>query len=207
MGTTYIFGAGASLHAGYPLVSTMGALWLDFMLRIPIPQFQSDAQFLIDTFGKAPNAEDVITAIQSRIKELEKIGTPDSEAERTMLGNCRGRLTSALREWFRDIHTKAAPVYAGHGLVFAANAGLTKGLALFAGPVGWALDALWGGMIAAGPAYRVTIPCVVQVALIRQSMLCRKRERKLRILRTVGMVALIALACILAVLAVRDLMR
>src|SRR5271157_506982 len=112
MGTTYIFGAGASLHAGYPLVSTMGALWLDFMLRIPIPQFQSDAQFLIDTFGKAPNAEDVITAIQSRIKELEKIGTPDSEAERTMLGNCRGRLTSALREWFRDIHTKAAPVYA-----------------------------------------------------------------------------------------------
>lgn len=112
MSTTYVFGAGASLHAGYPLVSTMGSLWLDFMLRIPIRQFESDAQFLIDTFGKAPNAEDVITAIQSRVKELENIGTAESESERTVLGNCRGRLTSALREWFRDIHTKAAPAYA-----------------------------------------------------------------------------------------------
>jgi len=37
----------------------------------------------------------------------------------------------------------------GHGLAFAANAGLTKGIALFAGPVGWALDAIWGGTIIA----------------------------------------------------------
>jgi hypothetical protein len=58
MSTTYIFGAGASLHAGYPLVSTMGESWLDFMLHIPLPQFQSDAQSLIDTFGKSPKAED-----------------------------------------------------------------------------------------------------------------------------------------------------
>jgi uncharacterized protein YaaW (UPF0174 family) len=92
----------------------------------------------------------------------------------------------------------------GHGLAFAANAGLTKAVALFAGPAGWALDALWGGMIAAGPAYRVTIPCVVQVALIRQSAVRRQRRRRLR---WVGMAALIALVCILALLAAPRFLR
>jgi uncharacterized protein YaaW (UPF0174 family) len=95
----------------------------------------------------------------------------------------------------------------GHGLVFAANAGLTKAVALFAGPVGWALDAIWGGMIVAGPAYRVTIPCVVQVAVIRQSMLRKQRETGRRKLRLIGLVALIALVCMIAVLAARHFIR
>jgi uncharacterized protein YaaW (UPF0174 family) len=95
----------------------------------------------------------------------------------------------------------------GHGLAFAANAGLTKGLALFAGPIGWALDAMWGGMILAGPAYRVTVPCVVQIALIRQSMLQRERQRKWRILRKVGLAVLVTVALLLAGLAARHFMR
>jgi uncharacterized protein YaaW (UPF0174 family) len=70
----------------------------------------------------------------------------------------------------------------GHGLAFAANAGLTKGMALFAGPIGLAFDALVGGAILAGPAYRVTIPCVVQVALIRKAMRQRRRVRFRRVL-------------------------
>ncbi len=101
-----------------------------------------------------------------------------------------------------------ANVALGHGLAFAANAGLVKAVALFAGPVGWALDAIWGGMLAAGPAYRVTIPCVVQVAFIRQSMLRKQQEAKRRKLRVVKMVALIALLCIvLAILVARHFMR
>lgn len=95
----------------------------------------------------------------------------------------------------------------GHGLAFAANAGLTKGLALFAGPIGWALDAMWGGMILAGPAYRVTLPCVVQVALIRQSLLQRQRQRKWRILRKVGVAVLVTVALLLAGLAAGHFMR
>lgn len=95
----------------------------------------------------------------------------------------------------------------GHGLAFATNAGLTKGLALFAGPIGWALDAIWGGIIVAGPAYRVSIPCVVQVALIRQSMLRRQRARRSRILRTIGIVTLLALASVVVLLAARSFMR
>lgn len=86
----------------------------------------------------------------------------------------------------------------GHGLALATNAGITKGLAMCAGPIGWALDAIWGSVVLAGPAYRVTLPCVVQVALIRQSMLDRRRKRSLRILGIIGIALLIALTAIAA---------
>lgn len=92
----------------------------------------------------------------------------------------------------------------GHGLALATNAGLTKAIALFAGPVGWALDAVWGGMILAGPAYRVTLPCIVQVALIRQSMLRNQQETRRRKL----MLASIALLlCVLVALVARHFWR
>jgi uncharacterized protein YaaW (UPF0174 family) len=59
---------------------------------------------------------------------------------------------------------------------FAADTRFVKGLALFAGPIGWALDPTWGGLMVAGPAHRVTLPCVVQVAPIRQSIVHRQRR-------------------------------
>lgn len=61
------------------------------------------------------------------------------------------------------------------GLTFAANRGLTRWLSVFAGPVGAVLNAAWIAYDVGAPAYRVTIPCVIQVALIRQiasSALC-----------------------------------
>ena len=54
------------------------------------------------------------------------------------------------------------------GLTVAANRGVAKGLSVLAGPIGLAIAALWTAIDLAGPAYRVTIPSVIQVALIRQ---------------------------------------
>jgi hypothetical protein len=112
MRTTFVFGAGASLHAGYPLASTMGEALLDFMLKSSNPWQQDAARFLIDTFGKSPNIEDVITELQSRIDSLKEAKTSGGKAERMRLGNCRGHLGTSLREWFGQIHTKPAPAYA-----------------------------------------------------------------------------------------------
>ena len=56
----------------------------------------------------------------------------------------------------------------GRGLTFAANRGLVKGLSVFAGPIGIAVAAVWTAIDLASPAYRVTIPSVIQVALIRR---------------------------------------
>lgn len=56
----------------------------------------------------------------------------------------------------------------GHGLKLATNAGITKAISIFAGPIGWAITGMWTAIDIAGPAYRVTIPTVIQVAFLRQ---------------------------------------
>ncbi len=55
----------------------------------------------------------------------------------------------------------------GHGLSLAANAGLAKGIAMFAGPVGLAFTGFLVAHSAAGPAYRVTVPAVIHIAAVR----------------------------------------
>jgi len=55
----------------------------------------------------------------------------------------------------------------GRGLTLAANAALTRAIGLFAGPIGITLTALWTAIDLAGPAYRVTIPAVIQIAYLR----------------------------------------
>lgn len=56
----------------------------------------------------------------------------------------------------------------GRGLSLGANATLTKTLSILAGPVGWIITGLWTAVDIAGPAYRVTIPSVIYVAMLRK---------------------------------------
>jgi uncharacterized protein YaaW (UPF0174 family) len=67
-----------------------------------------------------------------------------------------------------------AKAVVGRGLSLAANAGLTRMMGFFAGPIGWVLTALWTAFDIAGPAFRVTIPCVVQVAFLRAKLTYQK---------------------------------
>ena len=55
----------------------------------------------------------------------------------------------------------------GRGLSFAANAALTRTIGIFAGPIGWAVTALWTLIDVAGAAYRVTILATIMVAYLR----------------------------------------
>lgn len=56
----------------------------------------------------------------------------------------------------------------GHGLNFAATGSMMKGISAFAGPIGWGLTAIWTAYDLGSPAYRITIPCVIQIAYMRQ---------------------------------------
>ena len=56
------------------------------------------------------------------------------------------------------------------GLDFAANAAITRSMALFAGPIGWALTGAWTAIDIAGPAYRMTIPATIEIAYLRLKM-------------------------------------
>jgi uncharacterized protein YaaW (UPF0174 family) len=62
------------------------------------------------------------------------------------------------------------------GLSFAANSGLTRTMSILAGPIGWVITGIWTAIDIAGPAYRVTIPAVIQVAVLRQKHLYGNAE-------------------------------
>lgn len=59
----------------------------------------------------------------------------------------------------------------GRGLSFAGNAALTRTMAILTGPIGWIITGVWTAIDIASPAYRVTIPAVIQVAALRQKYL------------------------------------
>jgi len=44
-------------------------------------------------------------------------------------------------------------------------------MAVLTGPIGWVITGLWTAIDIAGPAYRVTIPTVIQIAVLRQQYL------------------------------------
>jgi uncharacterized protein YaaW (UPF0174 family) len=56
----------------------------------------------------------------------------------------------------------------GRGLPFAVNAALTRTMGVMLGPIGWVVTGIWTVADLASPAYRVTVPCVVQIAYMRQ---------------------------------------
>jgi len=56
----------------------------------------------------------------------------------------------------------------GRGLAFAGAGIMMRSISAFAGPIGWAITAAWTAFDVAGPAFRVTIPAVIQVAFLRQ---------------------------------------
>lgn len=66
----------------------------------------------------------------------------------------------------------------GRGLSFAGNAALTRTMAILTGPIGWVITGLWTAIDIAGPAYRVTIPAVIQVAVLRQKCLYEKQAEE-----------------------------
>ncbi|WGE66699.1 DUF3944 domain-containing protein [Actinobacillus equuli subsp. haemolyticus] len=66
----------------------------------------------------------------------------------------------------------------GRGLTFAGNAALTRSIAVFAGPIGWTITGAFTTIDLAGPAFRVTIPIVVQIALLRKEYEAQKANLK-----------------------------
>lgn len=63
----------------------------------------------------------------------------------------------------------------GKGISLVGNQVLTKSISALSGPVGWAITSLWTIYDIAGPAYRVTIPAVLEIAYLRQNLKEKQR--------------------------------
>ena len=58
----------------------------------------------------------------------------------------------------------------GKGIAFVGNQALTKSLSVLSGPIGWAITGLWTAYDISGPAYRVTVPAVLEIAYLRKEI-------------------------------------
>lgn len=65
----------------------------------------------------------------------------------------------------------------GRGLTFGAGAAITKSVSLALGPIGWAITAAWTLADLSSPAYRVTVPAVIQIAYMRNKIIAKKTYR------------------------------
>lgn len=70
--------------------------------------------------------------------------------------------------WSMNVANVVARQMVGRGVAFASSAAMSRGLAVLTGPIGWALTAAWTAYDIAGPAYRVIVPAVIQIAYLRQ---------------------------------------
>ena len=66
------------------------------------------------------------------------------------------------------IANQIARVILGQGLMLGTNAALMRWASILSGPVGWVIGGVWTAVDIAGPAYSVTIPCVIHIAMLRK---------------------------------------
>lgn len=142
---------------------------------------------------KAPyNSERGITEIENSILETILTKTLDdmSEADKEKLMhdmggkaglNAGGVTTAAFIAIFRSggfysyqltviIANQIARLILGSGLKLATNAALTRTASILTGPIGLTIGAIWTAIDIAGPAYKVTIPCVIHIAMLRKKL-------------------------------------
>ncbi len=107
---------------------------------------------------------------------IEEMGRENSEALKAVQGPAAAAAIIAVFRagGFKSYQITLIVVNAiwkvlfGHGLKLAGNAALAKYLGILAGPIGWAITGIWTALDVAGPAYRVTIPGVLYVAMLRK---------------------------------------
>jgi hypothetical protein len=86
----------------------MGSELLDWMFQHQNGYFRPSAEFFISNFGKSPNIEDLITRISAEIESLRHDG---EKSTRHQLGNHQGKLSEAIRQWFRQIRLSPSRAY------------------------------------------------------------------------------------------------
>ena len=102
--TTYIFGAGASFHAGYPFVRMMGDQLLEWMRRqspCGLFDFANSATFLKQRFGN--DIEDLFAGVQKEIDAQR----PGYSIYANVHKPC---LVEGMRQWFASIHRTAPAI-------------------------------------------------------------------------------------------------
>jgi hypothetical protein len=102
--TTFVFGAGASKDAGYPLASSMGQELVEWMEASE--DFRSTATWLKDRFDNPTDIESVLTEMDDILAREER------SSDSTLIANVhKPAITQALRSWFLQIRERQEGSY------------------------------------------------------------------------------------------------
>jgi len=138
-----------------------------------------------DTYAGTPEVEDGIlkslliasfekmTAAE-REQVLKDLDIPDAAALAARgatavgAGILAATLTSAMAYQLSSIVAMSTMrALLGRTLTMSAASIVARPITILAGPIGWAVTGAWALADMASPAYRVTVPCVVQIAYMR----------------------------------------
>ena len=109
--TTYVLGAGASAHVGYPLTTALGSDLLNWMKKqTRFDLYAPTARSLEDTFGSVANLEDLLTEMVNSVLAYAA-DTSERTASRTQFQQDYFVLTCALQERFAEIRENPAHAY------------------------------------------------------------------------------------------------
>jgi len=129
------------------------------------------AKILADIVKDMKEPERVKLAQQLGINNFEGI-TAATVATALQMAFLAGGFKSFQLTWM--IANMVSNAMLGRGLAYASKAAWMRGASMFTGPVGWSVTGAWTLIEVAGPAYRVTIPAVIQVALLRKKLQAEK---------------------------------
>lgn len=121
-------------------------------------------KILKDSFEKMTPEEKAAILKELDVTDLGMLG-PAAGAAFIAAGRAGGFATYKLALVVANAVSRAL---LGRGLPLAVNAAATRTIGLVLGPIGMVVTGLWTLADMASPAYRVTVPCVVQIAYMRQ---------------------------------------
>lgn len=151
-------------------------------LKVP---FSKDADLLVvedgilrkilrDSFEKMSAQEREAILKELNVSDLSLLA-PATSAALIAAGRFGGFATYKLALVVANAVSKAL---LGRGLPLVMNAMLSRTVGVLLGPIGWAVTGLWTLADMASPAYRVTVPCVIQVAYMRQKAIVAAHSKQ-----------------------------
>lgn len=104
----FVFGAGASVHVGYPLTKHLGITLVDWAARNPRPDHLHwlDADEVHALFPSLEDFEQVISELQSPAP-----GSPIDQLPKWKRGSILAGVREALCEYFDSLRLNSAPLY------------------------------------------------------------------------------------------------
>lgn len=130
-------------------------------------------KILRDSFEKMSSEERAAVLKELNVSDLAMLG-PAAGAALIAAGRMGGFATYKLALVVANAVSKAL---LGRGLPLVVNATVARTVGVLLGPIGWAVTGIWTLADMASPAYRVTVPCVIQIAYMRQKAIVEAQSK------------------------------